>query len=87
MDELNLKIVDMSKNSWIYLDGFLTIGPIHNIIMNGKEITRSLSCATELAANHTAAKWELKMKPLGDVMQQFQVKHVNLYKKCRPSKL
>ncbi|CAC5364971.1 unnamed protein product [Mytilus coruscus] len=54
--------------------GFLlAYGPVQNIMDNGKEITRTLSCAAELSANHTRAKWELKMKPLEDAMKQWQV--------------
>jgi len=49
------------------------VGPIHNIIINGKEITRAMSCTIELSANHTASKWELALKPVGEVMDNLQV--------------
>ena len=52
---------------------------MHNILMNGKEITRSLSCSVELSANHTLAKWKLKMKPLENVMDEFQVSLLIIY--------
>jgi len=54
-------------------------GPINNILLNGKEITRSLSCSVELSANHTRAKWKLKMKPLENVMDEFQVLLLIIY--------
>lgn len=41
--------------------------------MNGREVTRSLSCATELIANHSHSKWELRMKPIQGIMMDLQV--------------
>jgi len=57
----------------------INTGPINNILLNGKEITRSLSCSVELSANHTRTKWELKMKPLENVMDEFQVSLFIIY--------
>ncbi|XP_048751496.2 E3 ubiquitin-protein ligase DCST1-like [Ostrea edulis] len=57
---------------------FLISGPVHNIILNGREVVRSLVCATELAANHTAAKRELKSKPFSDGMKEFQKEGAHL---------
>ena len=57
----------------------INTGPINNILLNGKEITRSLSCSVELSANHTRTKWELKMKPLENVMDEFQVSLLIIY--------
>lgn len=54
---------------------------------NGKEITRTLSCAAELSANHTRAKWELKMKPLEDAMKQWQVRLLNTPKQVERSEM
>ena len=48
-------------------------GPIENIIDNAQDITRSLSCASELIANHTAAKWKFRMQPVGNVLKDMQV--------------
>ena len=48
-------------------------GPVHNIMVNGKEVMRALVCATELAINHTATKMELKSDPFKDIAQDFQV--------------
>nr|XP_022310045.1 DC-STAMP domain-containing protein 1-like [Crassostrea virginica] len=51
---------------------FLIAGPVHNIMVNGKEVMRALVCATELAINHTATKMELKSDPFKDIAQDFQ---------------
>ncbi|XP_060080290.1 E3 ubiquitin-protein ligase DCST1-like [Ylistrum balloti] len=51
---------------------YLITGPIHTIILNGHEVARSLGCTTELLANHTKARWDLTMKPIGRVMEEFQ---------------
>lgn len=51
---------------------YLISGPINAIILNGHEVTRSLGCTTELLKNHTIARMELRMKPIGDMMQEFQ---------------
>ncbi|XP_063424227.1 E3 ubiquitin-protein ligase DCST1-like [Mytilus trossulus] len=59
---------------------YLISGPVQNIMDNGKEITRTLSCAAELSANHTRAKWELKMKPLEDAMKQWQAEGMYMNK-------
>ncbi|KAI8770579.1 E3 ubiquitin-protein ligase DCST1 [Biomphalaria glabrata] len=50
---------------------YLINGPITNILSNGKEIVRSLSCTASLLANHTLTKWKLRLAPVehafGDV--------------------
>ncbi|KAJ8306722.1 hypothetical protein KUTeg_015763 [Tegillarca granosa] len=46
---------------------FLIAGPIQNIMINGKEVTRSITCATELVVNHSVTKWGLRMKPLTNI--------------------
>ncbi|XP_069111968.1 E3 ubiquitin-protein ligase DCST1-like [Argopecten irradians] len=51
---------------------YLISGPIHTIIVNGHEVARSLSCTTELLANHTKARMDLTLKPIGKVMKEFQ---------------
>ncbi|KAH9490713.1 hypothetical protein Btru_032852 [Bulinus truncatus] len=43
---------------------YLINGPITNIMSNGKEIVRSLSCTSSLLANHTKTKWKLRMSPV-----------------------
>ncbi|KAK3095264.1 hypothetical protein FSP39_012345, partial [Pinctada imbricata] len=63
-----------------FVISYLIAGPIHNIIMNGREVARSLSCTRELSSNFSKARWELKKKPLGDVMQQFQSEGMYLNK-------
>ncbi|XP_055955232.1 E3 ubiquitin-protein ligase DCST1 [Patella vulgata] len=52
----------------VYLIG----GPVANLMNNAQEVTGSLSCITELLANHTASKWELRLKPLGDSLKELQ---------------
>ncbi|OWF54551.1 DC-STAMP domain-containing protein 1-like [Mizuhopecten yessoensis] len=51
---------------------YLISGPIHTIIVNGHEVTRSLGCTTELLANHTKERWKLATSPIGKVMDEFQ---------------
>lgn len=53
-----------------------TLGPVSNIILNGKEVTRSLSCAAELVLNHTMSKWELRLKPVGDILVDIQASNI-----------
>ena len=62
----------------------LNSGPIENIIDNAQDITRSLSCASELIANHTATKWKFRMQPVGNVLKDMQVCMiaVTLYDRC-----
>ncbi|XP_061194944.1 E3 ubiquitin-protein ligase DCST1-like [Saccostrea echinata] len=59
---------------------FLIAGPIHNIIVNGREVIRSLTCAAELAINQTSAKWELRTKPFRRIMTQFVSEGAHLKK-------
>ena len=40
---------------------------------NAQDITRSLTCAATLAANHTAAKWQLRLKPIDNLMSDMKV--------------
>ncbi|XP_048251270.1 E3 ubiquitin-protein ligase DCST1-like isoform X1 [Haliotis rufescens] len=51
---------------------YLIAGPVHNILSNAGEMTNSLTCVTELLANHTAQKWLFRMKPVQDAMAQIQ---------------
>ena len=48
-------------------------GPIENMIDNAQDITRSLTCAAELVANHTATKWKFRLQPVGNVLKDMQV--------------
>ncbi|XP_060569051.1 E3 ubiquitin-protein ligase DCST1-like [Ruditapes philippinarum] len=48
---------------------FLIAGPVENIVDNAQDITRSLTCAAQLAANHTKAKWKFRLQPVGNVMK------------------
>ncbi|XP_053401543.1 E3 ubiquitin-protein ligase DCST1-like isoform X2 [Mercenaria mercenaria] len=48
---------------------FLIAGPIENIVDNAQDITRSLTCAAQLSANHTKAKWKFRLQPVGNVMK------------------
>ena len=41
---------------------------------NAQDITRSLTCAAELVANHTATKWKFRLQPVGNVLKDMQVR-------------
>lgn len=51
----------------------ICLGPIHNIMANGWEITRSISCNSELSSNMSQATSELSLQPLGNVLADLQV--------------
>ncbi|KAL3876418.1 hypothetical protein ACJMK2_034267 [Sinanodonta woodiana] len=51
---------------------YLLSGPIQNIIENGQEVTRSLTCAAELAANQTRTRIEFRLAPVAIVLQEMQ---------------
>ncbi|XP_046562007.1 E3 ubiquitin-protein ligase DCST1-like [Haliotis rubra] len=51
---------------------YLISGPVQNMLSNAGEMTNSLTCVTELLANHTAQKWLFRMKPVQDAMSQIQ---------------
>ncbi|KAK7110002.1 E3 ubiquitin-protein ligase DCST1-like [Littorina saxatilis] len=50
----------------------LLSGPVDNIVTNCREMARSLSCLAELLANHTLAKWKLRLNPLKETIQSLQ---------------
>ena len=43
---------------------FLLSGPVDNIVVNCREVARSLSCLAQLLANHTITKWKLRLSPI-----------------------
>ncbi|XP_065924882.1 E3 ubiquitin-protein ligase DCST1 [Magallana gigas] len=57
---------------------FLITGPVHNIMINGQEVTRALVCATELAINHSTTKMDLKTRPIMSVAKDFQEQGAHL---------
>ncbi|XP_059153716.1 E3 ubiquitin-protein ligase DCST1-like [Physella acuta] len=58
----------LGKAGRSYLSAFALVylinGPITNIVDNGKEIVRSLTCTSSLMANHTKEKWRLRLHPV-----------------------
>ncbi|XP_052818331.1 E3 ubiquitin-protein ligase DCST1-like [Mya arenaria] len=59
---------------------YLISGPIENMVDNAQDITRSLTCAAELSANQTAAKWKFRLKPVGNVLKDMQTEGFMLKK-------
>ncbi|XP_076439279.1 E3 ubiquitin-protein ligase DCST1-like [Babylonia areolata] len=51
---------------------FLLSGPIDNIVTNCREVARSLTCLAQLLANHTIAKWKLRLNPLKEAVEELQ---------------
>lgn len=51
---------------------FLLSGPVDNIVDNLREVTRSMSCLAQLLANHTMAKWKLRLSPLKGAVEELQ---------------
>lgn len=69
----NIKI-NQSINYNQSIDRSFIAGPVHNIMINGQEVTRALVCATELAINHSTTKMDLKTRPIMNVAKDFQVR-------------
>ncbi|ESO89720.1 hypothetical protein LOTGIDRAFT_234123 [Lottia gigantea] len=49
-------------------------GPVSNLIVNSSEMVRSLSCITQLMANHSGIKFDLRFKPMKGSLTELQEK-------------
>ena len=52
----------------------LSTGPIANIVSNGRDVGRSVSCSIQLAVNQTKAHLELRLKPVADILMDLKVR-------------
>lgn len=49
------------------------LGPITNLVLNAKEMSRFLTCGAKLAHNQTMSRLELTYQPLYAIMTELQV--------------
>lgn len=59
----------------MFYSSFYVPGPIKNIVDNTQEITRSMTCAAELTANHSKLKMKFRLKPIGNLLTDMKVKN------------
>lgn len=54
-------------------------GPINNILLNGRESMRVMSCTASLSFNHTVERFKLMFKPVKEIVYDFVVSFSHLF--------